>query len=242
VPESPTLERLEALTGYLARRFHSDLVIDNADAYLGAALIALVRTMVAESRAIIALCKAALPESSHTHLRPMLEARMEVDVILRGPDNRKNAIGYIAFGLLELRAMRDGQGKESDGIDERIDTLRKHAPDVVAAAEADREHGRPPLYWPKTSRKALLKELYPAHPKMLDLYKFFSWDAHQILTAVVEVDVDESGPEPQIRFMPRQPADEAQQFAVTLAHNMLGDTWDKVAPALKIRAWERGEK
>lgn len=233
-----TLDRLEALTNYLVDRFHQSLSVDDEDRHLAAALIVLVRSMVADARAIATLCRADQAEESHTFLRPMLEARMEIELILNGPEPRLNAVTYMIFGLLEFRDFLKAGDRSTESADERLAVLRREFPDVAAQLESARAGKRRPLYWSGKSRKAIIRELYPDHPKMMDLYTFFSWDAHQIMTGVFDVHIDESGPEPLIQFGPRQPQEEAAAFGITLAHNMLGDTWDRVAPALKVKAWE----
>lgn len=220
-------------------KLQGDILTPSESPASAAACLILLRAMVRQAELIIIAAEAGFSEEATANLRVIFEAWVNL-LYLVSKSGDDFAVQYRAFALLEFRAhLMDSKSEHEDveDIDALIEELRQKHPHVLQATELLRSgkvKGQNKLYWCGLGPAKLVSEaarfLSPIvqDPEQLPrFYKFTSWDAHHILTPVLNLDRDKflAG---MIHLGRRQPADEAAQFNCFVAAGMLKQAFSAV--------------
>ena len=244
--------KLERVLEYLRSQLKARIELSDADVESLAATMALLRVMAAQAEAILILARTSFAEAGGANLRTLFEAWCDLRIILADGDRNENGRRFRIFALLELEDfMRDTASAGDDNARE-IETVRRELAhyeanngDLVAAVKAERR--KKSKLWSGKSRTAMLRLLNTSstrraalpnaeeRPVLVDLFKFLSWDSHNIITGILDVtiDLDDQG-ETRINFGHRQTQAESGGFNCGLAVLMLMDGWSHFANAFNL--------
>jgi len=251
------LARLETVLRELTPRLRArvDFPDDEADAV--AATMSLLRAMVVQAEAILALSRTTIAEAGASNLRTMFEAWCDLRFILDEAGRGNNGRRYRVFGLLELRdylaataTSMDNHAREIAEVDGALAPYRKNRPALVDAAEVERTGKRPPPW--TTRRASMLKALLDPGstspgPRASGsvavvvgtpsdgVARAVSWDSRNTLQAALDatIDTDEAG-QIRLNFRRRQIPAESGAFYCAMAARMLSNAWLKFAHAFKV--------
>lgn len=231
------------LVEVLHPKLQGDIPIPSEAPEMAAACLSLLRSMVRQAELIILVADPGFSEEASANLRVIFEAWVNL-IYLVSQNGDEPAVQYRAFALLEFREHLNSSTMEHgdlEKIDALIDEIRTSHQDVVKQAQLQRSgkiKGKNKLYWSGLGPAQLVqhaaKSIAPIvqdETQLPRFYKFTSWDAHHVLTPVLNVDRDKfrAG---QIHLGRRQPPDEAAGFNCFWAAQMI-----KQASSLVIRRW-----
>ena len=137
--------------------------------------------------------------------------------------------------------------KEIAAVEKELAPYEKNHPDLVATVKGERK--KKSKLWSGKTRSSMLhllsksptnKEGTPdgsERPALLDMFKFLSWDSHNVVTGVLDVTIDEDKRgEIRLNFGHRQTQAESGEFNCGLAALMLSDAWLHFARVFNLPA------
>lgn len=229
---------------YIRPRAQGRFELPDEEAEAAAAALSLLRTMVVHAEANLHLASTPFAEAASANLRAMFEAWIQLRYLLTRPDRREAALRYKIFGLFEFRdylVTTEADPEDLAVLQEEIRTVQRAELGVVEHVERLRSGklGGSKYYWTGMGPTALVKEVgkhLGDDDQLVRFYKYASWDAHHVLTTVLDVSQRSNGGTPHIQFGPRQPPPEAAAFSCGVAARMLGDAWTLTIETLRATA------
>jgi hypothetical protein len=244
--------KLERALDYLRPKLRARIDIPDSEIEAVAAMMTLMRVMVTQAESILVLARTEFAEAGGSNLRTMFEAWCDIRIILGEGDLNENGRRFRIFGLLEIgdfmratASARDDNAKEIETVEKELAPYEKNYPDLVAAVKAERK--KKSKLWSGKTRSSMLHLLSKSstreesapnsseRPALLDMFKFLSWDSHNIVTGVLDVTIDEDERgEIRLNFGHRQTQAESGEFNCGLAALMLSDSWLHFARAFNL--------
>jgi len=246
------VSRLEALLEELRPRLRARVDFPDDDADAVAATMSLLRAMVVQAEAILALARTNIAEAGSSNLRTMFEAWCDLRYILDEPGRGNNGRRYRVFGLLELRdylaataTPASSHATELAEVEAALAPYVAQRPALVDATSVERAAKRPPP-WAGRNRTRMLRHLTeaPATPTPAagtteagndNVLRALAWDSRNALQAALDatIDTDDDG---QIRltFRRRRLPAESGAFYCAMATRMLSNAWLKFANAFTV--------
>jgi hypothetical protein len=235
--------RLEQVISRIESRIMGSLEFPDEKASSGAAILLLLRIMVAHAHLVSFASTQAFAEASSANVRAMFEAWVEIYSILHPGDPEENARRCIIFGLLEFREHALAVGtlspEEEAEVHAQMLPYREKYPELVADIELQRTKKDPrnPHYWTGTSRSELIRRMEErgVGSTLRRMYKLLSWDAHHVVSVALQTTIrtNEFG-KLEINFHPLQVPEHTGAFNRVLALKMLVKAWFQVATHLGI--------
>lgn len=225
---------LPSLLSKLQNTIDERLSVPAMEAASAAAALSWFRAMMIEGYAIAGLLSTAHVEAANANLRSLSEAWLQLRFLLKcTPDRNVAGATARAFALLELHSylgMRSADGSSIAVVDLELAQMRRQYPGLVDDLEARRAvKGRGRMqYWTGMGPGALAKVVQTtlgSQPRLADLYKFLSWDAHHAMAPGLNVSHDSHGSQISLVLRTRQPAADAAAFFAKVATYFLLDGW-----------------
>lgn len=238
---------LDAVLDRLRATLQGGLAIPDQHAETAATLLGLFRGMIVQAEALNVLAETEFAEAGFANRRSMFEAWLQIRYITKcAADHRAAAIKCRIFALVEFRdflVARRAEATDLAVLDGQVAAMRTKEPALVGEVEALRAGTSPgnKLYWTGLGPTALIREVQKTidpSTRLGDYYKFESWDAHQVMSALLDVNLVEAPDGLHIQFGPRQVPREAAAFSAGMAVYMLVDGWQLLETECQIDAQE----
>jgi hypothetical protein len=225
-------QRVESRLGFPDEKVHS-----------GAAVLLLMRIMLAHGKALTLLEVGPLATTGDVHLRAMFEAWIDLWAVLDSKDPEDQARRMIVFGLVEFRDHNPttaGLSTEDRAhLEEALRPYKENFAALVQDIELQRTNKDPRnrFYWSGLSRTEQIRRMQArgVSDTLLDIYKLLSWDAHHVLAVALRTTIrkDEAG-ELQVMFHPQLLPEDSAHLNGTLAIKMLVKAWLPITKHLQL--------
>jgi hypothetical protein len=120
----------------------------------------LMRGLILQARAVVALCDAGMDWPAGSNLRSMFESHLDISLMLAGPHPERNARRVALHAMKDMAESSFDRSPHSP-LKATVASFAKTDPDAYREFEKIWGGKRPPPHWSGKSRKAQMDELEP---------------------------------------------------------------------------------